>query len=107
MAKKYLALVELEKEIPGDVLGVVFPDLPGCISCGDTYDEALRNAEEALAGHWEDARDRGELLPPPRPLAQIENEWEDFPLWQNSRYAAVWIDATVPQWREKYEPSLT
>ncbi len=29
----------------------VFPELPGCASAGDTEDEAIRNAREAL-GLW-------------------------------------------------------
>ena len=35
----------------GTSYGVSCPDLPGCISAGDTMDEALANAAEALAGH--------------------------------------------------------
>jgi len=31
--------------------GVYFPDLPGCVSAGDTIEEAVRNAEEALSLH--------------------------------------------------------
>jgi predicted RNase H-like HicB family nuclease len=31
--------------------GVYFPDLPGCVSAGDTIEEAARNAEEALSLH--------------------------------------------------------
>ena len=42
---------------PGDeaqAFGVVVPDLPGCFSAGDTLDEALSNAEEAVVA-WIDA----------------------------------------------------
>ncbi|MEW7983382.1 MAG: type II toxin-antitoxin system HicB family antitoxin [Candidatus Sedimenticola endophacoides] len=28
--------------------GVVVPDLPGCFSAGDTLDEAIDNAKEAI-----------------------------------------------------------
>ena len=28
--------------------GVIVPDLPGCFSAGDTLDEAMSNAEEAI-----------------------------------------------------------
>jgi len=34
--------------------GVVFPELPGCIAMGDTVDEAIENAGEALRD-WMDA----------------------------------------------------
>jgi len=43
--------------------GVVVPDLPGCFSAGDTLDEALQNAEEAIAA-WVDATlDAGGKIP--------------------------------------------
>ncbi|HET6377951.1 MAG TPA: type II toxin-antitoxin system HicB family antitoxin [Methylocella sp.] len=41
----YIAIVEEEE---GMAFGVWFPDLPGCISAGDTLDEAMSNAAEAL-----------------------------------------------------------
>nr|WP_202987502.1 type II toxin-antitoxin system HicB family antitoxin [Mixta mediterraneensis] len=31
--------------------GVTVPDLPGCFSAGDTLDEAIANAKEAITGH--------------------------------------------------------
>ncbi|GAS83414.1 type II toxin-antitoxin system HicB family antitoxin [Paenibacillus amylolyticus] len=31
-----------------DGINVTFPDLPGCITCGDSVDEALLMAKEAL-----------------------------------------------------------
>ncbi|KAB2876452.1 MAG: HicB family protein, partial [Bauldia sp.] len=39
----YVALVHKNA---GTSYGVSFPDLPGCISAGDTLDEALANAAE-------------------------------------------------------------
>ena len=32
---------------------VTVPSLPGCISQGDTWEEALKNIEEAIAGYVE------------------------------------------------------
>lgn len=43
--------------------GVVVPDLPGCFSAGDTFDEALVNAREAIEGHLESLADHGEAIP--------------------------------------------
>ena len=34
-----------------DGISIEFPDLPGCLSCADTTDEAIRMAKEALAIH--------------------------------------------------------
>ncbi|MBF0143296.1 MAG: type II toxin-antitoxin system HicB family antitoxin [Magnetococcales bacterium] len=41
---------------PGDedhAFGVVVPDLPGCFSAGDTLEEALERAREAITLHME------------------------------------------------------
>lgn len=38
---------------------VEFPDLPGCFSAGDTQEEAMNNAQEAMVLHLEP--DEGEL----------------------------------------------
>jgi predicted RNase H-like HicB family nuclease len=61
----YLAV--FEKSRTG--FGVYFPDVPGCITCGDNFDHALAMAREALDFHLEDTP------PPPRtdnipPLAE-------------------------------------
>ena len=39
------------------------PDLPGCVACGDTPDEARRSIEEAVALHVESLREHGEPVP--------------------------------------------
>lgn len=56
---------------PGDAnhaYGVVVPDLPGCFSAGDTLDEAIANAPEAIALWLEDAVERGEVAPAAKPI---------------------------------------
>jgi len=55
-------------------VGVWFPDLPGCFSGGDDIDEALRNAEEALALYAGSVRKEGRALPSPRTLTEIRND---------------------------------
>lgn len=45
--------------------GVVVPDLPGCFSAGDTLDEAILNAEEAITLWIDAALDAGETIPAP------------------------------------------
>ncbi|MCD7840776.1 MAG: type II toxin-antitoxin system HicB family antitoxin [Erysipelotrichaceae bacterium] len=37
-----------------DGITITFPDLPGCISCADTYEEAYDNAKEVLELYLED-----------------------------------------------------
>lgn len=60
--------IAIEHE-PGSAYGVQFPDLPGCFSAGDTLDEAIANASEALAFHIEGLLDAGEKIPTPLDLA--------------------------------------
>lgn len=45
---------------------VTVPDLRGCITGGDTREEAARNGEEAIASMLAAFADRGVLLPEPR-----------------------------------------
>ena len=47
--------------------GVVFPDLPGCTAMGETIEEAIRNAAEAMRDWAEVTEETGAPVPPPRP----------------------------------------
>ena len=42
------------------------PDVPGCISTGDTWEEIRDNIREALTYHLEMLRDYGDPIPEPR-----------------------------------------
>lgn len=44
---------------------VEVPDLPGCMSDGATYEEAVGNAQEAMAVWIETARELGREIPKP------------------------------------------
>lgn len=65
---RYIAFVHKE---PDSVYGVSFPDLPGCISAGETIDDAVSNAVEALAGHVRMLEADGDPVPPPRDFDAI------------------------------------
>ena len=70
----YIAIVE--DAGPDTAIGIWFPDLPGCFSAGDEIDDALRNAEEALALFADPERDEGRTLPPPRTLSELRKDPE-------------------------------
>lgn len=53
-------------------MGVWFPDLPDCLSAGDTLDEAMLNAPEALELWAEAMIESGQKLPPPRSLTELK-----------------------------------
>jgi predicted RNase H-like HicB family nuclease len=68
----YLAFIE-----PGPKnYSVYFPDLPGCTSAGDTLDETIANAGEALAFHVSSMLSDGDEIPRPRTLEQIRSDPE-------------------------------
>ena len=48
--------------------GVTVPDLPGCFSAGDTLEEAIESAHEAVACHIEGLLMDGEPVPEQAPL---------------------------------------
>jgi len=68
---RYIAFIHKE---PDSIYGVSFPDVPGCISAGDTIDDAVRNAVEALSGHVRMLEADGDPVPPPRDFDAIMND---------------------------------
>jgi len=55
MVKKYYKVIFDPQEEGGYTVTV--PSLPGCISEGDTYDQALANIKEAIALYLESLKD--------------------------------------------------
>jgi predicted RNase H-like HicB family nuclease len=64
----YSALVHKD---PDSAFGVIFPDVPGCFSAGDTLEETMRNAGEALALHVSWLLRDGDPVPAPRTPDEI------------------------------------
>ena len=76
---------------PGDddhAFGVVAPDLPGCFSAGDTLDEAIDNAKEAIELWLETVIDDGGAVPQPKTIGEHQANPE-FSGWV---WAVVSID---------------
>jgi predicted RNase H-like HicB family nuclease len=53
----------------GAKYGVTVPDLPGCFSAGDSFDEAIEMAREAIDAHCELLAEKGLDIPSPSSLA--------------------------------------
>ncbi len=68
----YVAIVE--DSGPDQAIGLWFPDLPGCFSAGDTVDEALLNAGEAVSLYAESLAKDGRSLPAPRSVALLRSD---------------------------------
>jgi predicted RNase H-like HicB family nuclease len=69
----YIALVHKDE---GTSYGVSFPDVPGCIAAGDTFEEAVANAAEALASHFAVMKADGDLIAAPRTFEQLRRDPE-------------------------------
>lgn len=67
--------IAIEEE-SGRAFGVEVPDLPGCFSAGDSLDDALMNAREAVAFHLEGLLDAGLPVPKPRGVAAFAGRRE-------------------------------
>jgi predicted RNase H-like HicB family nuclease len=86
---RYPVAIEIGDE--NTAFGVVFPDLPGCFSAGDTLDEALTNAEEAAALWIDTVLDKGGFVPPPSSLDAVRESGE-FDGWT---FGVVTIDPAL------------
>lgn len=61
---RYVVVLE-----PTDIgYSVYVPDLPGCVSVGESRDEAIEMITEAIELHIESLREHGEEVPTPRTL---------------------------------------
>lgn len=78
--------IAIEQGEDDQAFGVVVPDLPGCFSAGDTLDEAVDNAKEAIEFWLETVIDDGGAVPSPRSIAEHQ---------ANPEFAG-WIWAVVP-----------
>ena len=56
-------LIVLHTEEGRTDYGVTVPDLPGCVSAGDTLEDALANAQEAILGHLDVMVEDGQPIP--------------------------------------------
>ncbi len=58
---KYTVIIE-----PGpNNYSAYVPDLPGCVSTGESYEEVMRNIREAIEGHLQVMREFGDPIPQP------------------------------------------
>ena len=62
----YVAVIDKD---PGSAYGVQFPEVPGCFSAADSFEEIVPNAIEALSLFFED----GEPVPP-RGMEAVRDE---------------------------------
>lgn len=68
--------------------GVTVPDLPGCISTGDTMEDALVNVVEAIECHLEGLLFDGEIIPEAQSV-EVHQKNKDF---RGGTWALVNVD---------------
>jgi len=91
----YPAIIVRDRGAPANVaFGVVFPDLSGCTSMGDTAQEAAANAAEALALHIEGMIEEGETIPVPSALGVVPDWLAE--LEGNEVVAHVLVPVEIP-----------
>ena len=71
-----------------DGITITFPDLPGCISEADSDEEAIKNAEDALASRIYADEDDKTPIPIPSNLIQLNVE-------PNQRVMLVSVDMSI------------
>ena len=54
---------------------IEYPDLPGCMSDGETIDEAIENGKDAVTAWIEAAKEMNRTIPKPRDLERQSGKW--------------------------------
>ncbi|MDO4700680.1 MAG: type II toxin-antitoxin system HicB family antitoxin [Moraxella sp.] len=71
--------------------GVIVPDVAGCFSAGDTLDEAVKNAHEAISLHLDMLANDGDDIPQATSIANHQ----DDPDYQGVIWALVEVDLSA------------
>lgn len=82
---KYPIIIQKD---PNSDYGVIVPDLPGCFSSGETIEEAMHQAEEAILTHIEGLLMDNENIPQPSAVEVIKKKKE----FQKDTFAIVSVD---------------
>ncbi len=80
-----------------DGISVEFPDLLGCLTCGDTQEEAWRMAKEAMALHLYGMEEENLPIPEPSPISNLKTK---------RNQVIVLMEAFMPGFRREMEQQL-
>ncbi|MDD2573692.1 MAG: type II toxin-antitoxin system HicB family antitoxin [Bacillota bacterium] len=81
-------------EYSNDGISISFPDLPGCFSCANSDQEAVKMANDALGLHLYSLEEDNDEIPEPTPINNIHLD---------SNQAVVLIEVYMPTMREAIE----
>lgn len=77
-----------------DGISVEFPDLPGCLTCGYTTEEAIKMSKEALALHIFGMEEDNENIPDATPVNKLKLDTNEAP---------ILIEVYMPMYRDALE----
>lgn len=84
-----------DKSFPNGVYEVSFPDLAGCLTFGETIEEAFNNAQDSLNGMlWTLEDDTSKVIPKPSKFEDIKNV---------DGAIITLIEADTLEYRKKYD----
>ena len=84
--------IAIEPATDSSAWGVVVPDLPGCFSAGDTMEEALLQAEEAVTVWIQATLDAGQAIPKPSSIEALRAAHAELHGWL---WALVKVDPAM------------
>lgn len=73
MKYHYYAVFE---KVEAERYSIYFPDLPGCITCGENLDDALYMAKDALEGYLLISEDDNDTIPSPSTYHKLNENLE-------------------------------
>ncbi|HHY74056.1 MAG TPA: type II toxin-antitoxin system HicB family antitoxin [Bacillus bacterium] len=77
-----------------DGISIEFPDLPGCLPCAVSTEEAFKNAKEAMALHLYGMELDNDSIPEPSDINKII---------KNENQAVVLVEVWMPPYRSEIE----
>ena len=80
--------------VADDGVSISFPDLPGCLPCASSLEEAFANAREALQLHIYGMEEDKETIPQPSPIRNIST---------SDNETIAMIEAWMPPFRERMD----
>ena len=90
MKDTYIFPAVFEQDETG--IAILFPDLPGCLPCAETLEDAVKNAKEAMLLHLYGMEEDGEEIPNPTPFDKIKTK---------KNQTVILIEVFMPPFREK------
>lgn len=76
---EYLALPYKREIVPDSAEGgyvIAFPELPGCLTCGDTLEQALANAQDAKRCWLETTLENSITIPEPNSIENYSGQFK-------------------------------